>query len=393
MSIQNIWRAYCDRLAYLGVSRRKTHSPLPTTSRLKSMGWEGEHLETRCLLAIPNVTLSLASENIVEAAGVTTVTATLSSVSGGAVVVTLGFSGTATNVTDYTRSATQIVIPTGSLSRSITLTAVQDTRLEGNETVIVDITSVNNGNENGTQRVTATIIDDDTGPTVALSINPTTMAEATGVSTVTATLSAISGLATTVTLGFTGTATNVTDYNRSATQIVIPAGSLSSTMTLTAAQDTLYEGNETVFVDITGVTNGTENGTQQVTATILDDDSSPTVTLAVNPTTIAEAAGVSTVTATLSAVSGLATTVTLGFTGTAINITDYTSSAAQIVIPAGSLSVTMTLTAVQDTLFEGNETVIVDITGVTNGTESGTQQVTTTILDGDTVPAVTRSPR
>ena len=77
----------------------------------------------------------------------------------------------------------------------------------------------------------------------------------------------------------------------------------------------------------------------------------PTVTLTVSPATMAEAAGVSTVTATLSAVSGLATTVTLGFTGTATNGIDYTSTASQIVIPAGSLSGTITLTAVQDTLF------------------------------------------
>ena len=31
----------------------------------------------------------------------------------------------------------------------------------------------------------------------------------------------------------------------------------------------------------------------------------------------------------------------------------------------------MTVTAVQDTVDEGNETVVVDITGVTNGTECG----------------------
>ena len=44
-------------------------------------------------------------------------------------------------------------------------------------------------------------------------------------------------------------------------------------MTVTAVQDTVYEGNETVVVDITGVTNGTESGTQQATTTITDDDS------------------------------------------------------------------------------------------------------------------------
>jgi hypothetical protein len=72
----------------------------------------------------------------------------------------------------------------------------------------------------------------------------------------------------TVDLSYSGTATNLSDYTRSGISILIPAGSLSGTVTLTAVQDTIDETNETVVVDITGVTNGTESGTQQVTATI-----------------------------------------------------------------------------------------------------------------------------
>lgn len=73
----------------------------------------------------------------------------------------LNFSGTAGNPADYTRSGTSIVIPPGSLSRSITPTAAQDSHPEPNETIIVDIGSVTNGTESGTQQVTATIVDDD----------------------------------------------------------------------------------------------------------------------------------------------------------------------------------------------------------------------------------------
>src|SRR5262249_36562223 len=53
-----------------------------------------------------------------------------------------------------------------------------------------------------------------------------------------------------------------------------PAGSLSGTVTLTGVPDGTTEGNETVVVDITTVTNGTELGTQQVTAIL--DDTAPT---------------------------------------------------------------------------------------------------------------------
>ncbi len=223
----------------------------------------------------------------------------------------------------------------------------------------------------------------DAPPSVTLGVAPASLLEADSTSTVTATLSTASDLDVTVDLSFSGTATNVTDYTRSGTQIVITAGNTTGTVTLTAAQDAQDETNETIVVDITGVTNGTESGTQQVTATITDDDAPPSVTLDMSSGTLAEAGGTSTVTATLSAVSSFNVIVDLGVTGTATNVSDCTRSATQIVIAAGNTTGTITLTAVQDTLDEINETIIIDITSVTNGTESGTQQVTATITDDD----------
>jgi hypothetical protein len=76
----------------------------------------------------------------------------------------------------------------------------------------------------------------------------------------------------TVDLAFSGTATLTDDYTRSGTQIVIPATSPSGSVTVTAVQDALVDPDETVIVDISGVTNGTESGTQQETITITDDD-------------------------------------------------------------------------------------------------------------------------
>ena len=121
---------------------------------------------------------------------------------------------------------------------------------------------------------------------MSLSLAGSPLAEAGGVATVTATLSAASGFDVTVTLGFTGTATNGADYTRSATSIIIPAGSTTGSITLTGVDDALDEADETVVVDITDVTNGTEDGAQQVTATITDDDPPPTVSI--DDVTVAE---------------------------------------------------------------------------------------------------------
>ncbi|MEO5378180.1 MAG: DUF4347 domain-containing protein, partial [Magnetococcus sp. DMHC-6] len=260
-------------------------------------------------VAAPTVTLSVNNTTIAESAGTSTVTATLSAAAASNTNVTIAASGTATDSgTDYTLSSTTITILAGSTTGTATITAVQDTLDEVDETVIVDITGVSGGGgatESGTQQQTVTITDDDAAPTVTLSVNNASIAEAAGTSTVTATLSAISSKTVTVTLSPTGTATGGgTDYSLASTTITINAGSLTGTTTVTAVQDATVEGSETVILDITGVSNGTESGTQQQTVTILDDDNAaPTVSAGSATFTLIEAGGVANATSGISSSS------------------------------------------------------------------------------------------
>ena len=217
-------------------------------------------------------------------------------------------------------------------------------------------------------------------PLVTLSIDNASIGEAGGVATVTATLSNIYFDPVTVNLAFSGTATNISDYTLSNTQIIIPPSSLTGTITITAQEDTLDEDDETVIVDISSVLNGAEDGVQQVTTTIIDNDAPPTVTLSASPLTVNEDGGTSTITATLNTLSGKDVTVNLAYSGTAGFGSDYTV-ATSIVILAGNLTGSILLTAQDDIPLENDETVIVDIDSVVNGTESGAQQVTITIVD------------
>lgn len=114
--------------------------------------------------AFPIVSLSVGSQNIAENGGTSTITAALSQTSSQDVTVTLSYAGTATSATDYNGTAsTTITIPAGSLSAQTAtgITALQDTDIEGNETIVIDITGVAKGFENGVQKSTITILDDD----------------------------------------------------------------------------------------------------------------------------------------------------------------------------------------------------------------------------------------
>lgn len=123
-----------------------------------------------------------------------------------------------------------------------------------------------------------------------------------------------------------------------------------------------------------------------VAVSVTDDDAPPAVTLAVADSPLDEDGGIATVTATLGAASSNEVTVDLAFSGTATLDTDYTRSGTSITIPAGLLSGSVSLTGVDDSADEADETVVVDIAAVTNGTESGTQQVTATVADDDAAP-------
>lgn len=109
-------------------------------------------------------------------------------------------------------------------------------------------------------------------PQVSLSIDHSTMAEDGGTAVVTATLLDPSNVDVTVTLAFTGGASFPADYSRTGTQIVIPAGQTTGSVTLSAVNDDLIESPETITVSISAVTGGLEFSSNAVSTQILDDD-------------------------------------------------------------------------------------------------------------------------
>ncbi|MBN3518964.1 gliding motility-associated C-terminal domain-containing protein [Algoriphagus lutimaris] len=229
-------------------------------------------------------------------------------------------------------------------------------------------------------------------PTVSLSVTPVSKLEGTTTpNTITATLSQTSTENVTVNLGFSGTATGSgVDYFLSAASITINAGNTSGSITLTNVPDVLYERDETVIIDVTGVINADEDGTQQVTYTITDDDPQPTATLEVlgiyNPITD-ESGGQAYVRAIIDAVAGTTVTVPLSFSGTASGGgTDYSITGSTITLSAGEIMDSIRVTSQFDGIEEGNETIIIDMGTPTNATEGTPNQVTITIIDEDATP-------
>jgi Calx-beta domain len=312
-----------------------------------------------------------------------------------ATVINLTRSGTATLTNDYTSPSNTITIPAGSLTATITYPVVNDATVEGDETLIVTMSSVASGLATlaPPTAATATIFDND-APTVTIAntTNGTETGPANGVMTLT--LSAVR--VTNVTVAYTvgGTATSGLDYTALSGTATIIAGSLTGTISIPVINDTAVENAETVIVTLTSVTSGaaTIGTTVVATNTIADNDSaSVSITNTSNGTEAGPANGVLTITQT--AVSAVDTVITYSVSGTAIVGLDYTAVSGTVTVLAGATTASISVPILNDTLYDPGETIVVTLTAVTAGlnTTLGVPVSATNIItDNDAaLPALT----
>jgi len=297
---------------------------------------------------------------------------------------------TGTAGTDYTAVVGSIgTFAPGITSLTFRVVVTGDTLDEPDETFFVDLSNATNAVIADGQGV-GTILDDDP-PDVDLSLSGSPLAEAGGVATVTATLSSLHDAAVSVVLSLGGTAASGADYTPSATTVVIPAGSLSGSITLTGIDDALDEIDETIVVGIASLTNATPGSPAEVTATIADDDAAPTISI--GDVTVTEGDSGDTFadfTVSLSAPSGKIVQVT-GNTAddTATAGTDYTAVVGSTgTFAPGVTSLTFRVLVTGDSLGEPDETFFVDLSNATNAVIADGQGVGT-ILDDDNQPPVT----
>jgi VCBS repeat-containing protein len=154
---------------------------------------------------------------------------------------------------------------------------------------------------------------------ITLMSSATSISEPTNSATLTVTINSTASQDIVVNLVYTGTAINTTDYT-GASSITIAAGSLTGTIDVTAIDNTNIEVTKTIIIDVDTVTNASEEGVQQVSINLIDDDL-PSVTLSYAPITFNEAGGISEIIATQSEITSNDTTISLDLSGTASNRT------------------------------------------------------------------------
>jgi len=178
------------------------------------------------------------------------------------------------------------------------------------------------------------------------------------------------------------------DYASVDSPITIPAGRRRASLAIEPIDDLLDEDDETVVLTLGSPDGASLGAITQHTATLEDDDATPTVTFTDDAQSGPEGGAALVVTAQLSAVSGRDVTLPLVITGTAGDPEDYGIDSSPLVIPAGSLRATRALTPIQDALDEDDETVVLTLAAPVNATLGERTAYTATFLDDDATPTL-----
>ena len=206
-----------------------------------------------------------------------------------------------------------------------------------------------------------TITDNDVLP--SLGIDDVSVAEDGGSALFTVTLSDPYDEAVTVvyaTRDGTAEAGSV-DYSAASGTLTIDAGSLTGTISVPVLDDTLDEPDETFTVTLSQATNATI-ADQEGQGTITDNDVLPS--LGIDDVSVAEDGGSALFTVTLSDTYDEAVTVVYATRdGTAEAGSDYSAASGTLTIDAGSLTGTISVPVLDDTLDEPDETFTVTLPG------------------------------
>jgi PKD repeat protein len=339
---------------------------------------------------LPKVTIAATVATVPEQGpGSAQFTVSRSGITSSALSVNYNVAGTATAGEDYGPLPGTVTFQAGAATASIFVTPTDDSVYEGDETVILTLLPGASYGVGPANTATITIVDNDLPIVTIIATDPTAYESdrVPGHLTIYRTENTLKPL--TVNYVLTGTATNGVDYNKLSGTITIPQGSSSGIVTVTPVDDEEYEGPETVVLTVSPSSSYRVGSPASAAVTIMDNDL-PAVTVAATTPTILESAG--TVNGefkiTRTGITSAALVVNYAMSGTATNGVDYVKLPGSVTIPAGSATLTLLVTPIDDTEYEGNETIIFTFTGSSLYNVASPNNAKITIVDND-LPTVT----
>jgi len=345
---------------------------------------------TTCTLTIlddddpPNVHFTKETQEVMESAGSVKFAVQLSIESGKTITVPVTFAGTAlAGGVDYLYSEGSIIIPPGQTQVEKSIQISDDLIDEYDETIEISLGPPINAVPDQPDKQTITIIDNDSPPDVFLYSSQKSISEGSPGMNVEVKLNYPSGKAIVVRLTTSGTATQGVDYNLSSNQVTINPGEMSGAIWLSILEDSLDEDNETISVEIASAQHGDIGTPSSQIISLEDNDEPPLVSFSTSNIVVGESNGPVVISVRLSKVSGRNVQINLSTAGSAIVGEDYALETTQVIIPSGSTTANITISILDDPVYEGDENLVVSIGELINGLVGDPSSVAITIVDND----------
>ena len=289
--------------------------------------------------------------------------------------------GSADESVDYEPLLVPVVIRAGVLELTVSIRTIDDDVTEATETLVLELSVLSGPAVTGAvDRVTVTIIDDDEAPvvpelpemvvvTATLRVSELSVSEGdTATLNIELSEAASEDVTLTLTVVAGGSADVMVDYEPLLVPVVIRAGLSELTVSIRTIDDDVTEATETLVLELSVLSGPAVTGAvDRVTVSILDDDAlvvpEPpelvvvTATLSTDRLSVEESRLASfTVRLSKASEKDLAFTLTR-ISGTALEVEDYSLPVMPIVVSAGDLGVTVTISVLSDATYELTETV------------------------------------
>jgi hypothetical protein len=173
---------------------------------------------------------------------------------------------------------------------------------------------------------------------------------------------------------------------------VIPPGQTTYAVPIPLVNDPIYQQDQDFKLTLSGASSGIVVSTPSITFKVLDDDTQPTAGFLMASQSVAENAGPATVAVTLSNPSAFPVTMTYSVGGgTATSGSDYSvSPASSVTFAAYEMSRTISVSFVNDSTPEDDETVLFTATGATGGSIDSTRKTHALTIVNDDGPTITQ---
>ena len=281
---------------------------------------------------------------------------------------------------DYTAVTGTLVIPEGSTQGTISVPTTEDDQLEVEERVRLTISSPVRATISGAS-TEARILNDDGPPSFA--INNASISEG-GTLTFTVTKSGSTAFSHNVSYATANGSATTADYTAKTGTLTFGSTETTKNVTVATIEDSIYEGNETVNVNLSAATGGATISDSQGVGTINNDDGGPN--FSINNTSVSEG-GTLSFTVTKSGSTAFSHNVNYATADGSATTADYTSKSGTLTFASTETTKNVTVATIEDSVYENNETVNVNLSSATAGAGISDSQGVGTITNDDGGPS------